>query len=108
MVDCSILDIELRMNNYKYCIKVDDIFGYRPKRIDIVIDIDLEQNISLVLKEQDSGIEKKIQLPIFKKFEENPFKAEARQEQTGQGKLTDPIKAKLSFKERLFKMFWKK
>lgn len=108
MVDCSILDIELRMNNYKYCIKVDDIFGYRPKRIDIVIDIDLEQNISLVLKEQESGIKKKIQLPIFEKFEDIPFKAETRQEQTGQGKLTDPIKAKLSLKERLFKILGKK
>lgn len=108
MVDCSILDIELRMNNYKYCIKVDDIFGYRPKRIDLVIDIDLEQNISLVLKEQESGIKKKIQLPIFEKFEDIPFKAETRQEQTGQGKLTDPIKAKLSLKERLFKILGKK
>ena len=73
-----------------------------------MIDIDLEQNISLVLKEQDSGIEKKIQLPIFEKFEDIPFKAETRQEQTGQGKLTDPIKAKLSLKERLFKIFGKK
>ena len=108
MVDSSILDIELRMDNYKYYLDVDDIFGYRPKRIDIVIDIDLEQNISLVLKEQESGIEKKIQLPIFEKFEDIPFKAETQQEQTGQGKLTDPIKAKLSLKERLFKMFGKK
>ena len=107
-VDSSILDIELRMDNYKCYLDVDDIFGYRPKRIDIVIDIDLEQNISLVLKEQESGIEKKIQLPIFEKFEDIPFKAETRQEQTSQGKLTDPIKAKLSLKERLFKMFGKK
>ena len=54
-----------------------------------------------VKKEENGGT-------FFEKFEDIPFKAETRQEQTGQGKLTDPIKAKLSLKERLFKIFGKK
>lgn len=108
IIDCSDSELELRMENYKCCLDIADIFGFIPISVELTIDIDVRQNILLIFKDIESGIEKEMSLPIFEKNEVAPLCNDSRQAQIKQSRLTDPIKKKQSLKAHWFNIFGKK